>query len=321
MVKLFITGFSGFVNYHYLNYLEDIGDKVEVLGVDLNFPEFDLGKFINITVKFTQLNMLDKNALESLIKIFQPTQVIHLASYSSVAYSWKHPTESFLNNTNIFLNLIESIRKLEIKCRVLSIGSSEEYGKVIDHDIPLSELGRVNPISPYAVARVSQEMLGKIYVEGYGMDIVFTRSFNHVGPFQKDKFVIAAFAKQIVSISLKQSPAKMKTGNLSIIRDFVDVRDVVRAYWLLLQKGTTGEVYNICSGKGVELREIINLLCEVGGVKPIVETDPALVRPDDNPLIVGSYDKIKAEVQWVPEIPLSESIRDIFNYWKKKAVS
>lgn len=313
MDRFLITGFSGFVSKHFLDYLERQQQAVEVLGLDLFDPSFDLSGYKHLACTFSKADLLDKEQVEAIIGRFRPDYVLHLASYSSVAYSWQHPVESFANNTNIFLNLLENIRRLGIRCRVLSVGSSEEYGNVSPADIPLKEDHPLRPVSPYAVARVSQEMLSEIYVNGYNMDIVLTRSFNNIGPGQRDVFVVSSFAKKLVE--LKSSGAKeITTGDTTIIRDFVDVRDVVEAYYLLFKKGKKGEIYNICSGKGTSLDEIIKNLSKQLGIAVSQKTDPKLVRPSDNKVIIGSNEKIRSHIGWQNSIPLEKSLKDIIEY-------
>ena len=231
--KFLITGFSGFVSKHFLDYLESNKIVAEVLGIDINDNILDIKNFKHIKCTFQRVDLLDKKKVEDIISAFKPNNVLHLASNSSVAMSWKSPVESFTNNTTIFLNLIETIRLSGIQCRILSIGSSEEYGNVNSSDLPLKENHVLQPVSPYAVARVSQEMISKVYVDSYGMDIIMTRSFNHIGTYQKDIFVIPSFAKQLIALKKSGSVLKdLTTGDTSIIRDFVDVRDVVKAYYL-----------------------------------------------------------------------------------------
>src|ERR1019366_2026315 len=232
----------------------------QVIGIDIHAPSFNIENFKYIKCDFQKLDLLNKAEVEKVVSEFKPNYVLHLASYSSVAFSWEKPVESFTNNTNIFLNLIETIRSLKLNCRILSIGSSEEYGNVNAVDLPLKETQVLKPISPYAVARVSQEMLSKIYADSYEMDIIMTRSFNHIGTHQKDFFVIPSFAKQLINLKKTNSEIKeLTTGDTSIVRDFVDVRDVVKAYYLLFKKGKKGEIYNLCSGKGISLNEIISI--------------------------------------------------------------
>jgi len=322
MEKYLITGFSGFVSRHFLEFLESRGTHSSVLGIDMHEPKFDLRKFRRIKCGFESLDLMDDKRTQEVIYRFQPNYILHLASYSSVMYSWKNPAWSFQNNTNIFLNLLEVVRLLNLDARILSIGSSEEYGNVSDKELPLREEQPLRPVSPYAVARVSQEMLSRVYVNGYGMDVVITRSFNHLGPGQNELFVVSSFAKQVAEASKKGLPSlEMKTGDLSIVRDFTDVRDVVRAYHLLLTKGSKGEVYNVCSGRGVTLASIVSQLSKKKRIAVTTLTDPKLVRPSDNRAIVGSNEKISAAVGWKPEIALEQSLDDILLDWETRLES
>jgi GDP-4-dehydro-6-deoxy-D-mannose reductase len=318
-MKLLITGFSGFVSRHFLDYLEKNNIRSEIVGVDINIPDYGFDNYKFCRVRFEQIDLLDKGILENLIYTFQPEYILHLASYSSVGFSWKNPSLSFRNNINIFLILMEIVREVIPGCRVLSVGSSEEYGNISEDKLPLHEDLPLSPVSPYAVARVSQENLSKVYSDGYGVDIVMTRSFNHIGPGQKEIFVISSFAKQLVEIQkgLKKE-AKLITGDISVVRDFLDVRDVVDAYYKLMKTGKKGEVYNICSGNGVTLKKVIELMCEILGIEVDIRTDPALIRPNDNKMIVGSNEKIKSNSGWKQNTSLNDSLKDILSYWSER---
>jgi len=318
MEKYLVTGFSGFVSFHFLSYLESLAIQVVVLGIDINEPDFDYHVFLHVKCHFNSIDLLNKSQIDHVIYDFQPSYILHLASYSSVAFSWKHPVTSFSNNTNIFLNLLEQVRSLNLNCRILSIGSSEEYGNVIESDMPLREEHVLKPVSPYAVARVSQEMLSKIYVDGYKLDIVLTRSFNHIGPGQKEIFVISSFARQLAEIKKYNKPAFIIAGDLSIIRDFLDVRDVVVAYYQLFKKGVSGEVYNICSGNGVSLAFIIKSMATYLGLEIVTHVNQDLIRPNDNKIIIGSNLKIKNATGWDLGYSLDKSLEDIINFWLKK---
>ena len=320
-MRLLITGFTGFVSQHFLDLLNKEEPGSIVLGIDKNSPDFNFSTFPDLTISFENIDLLNKAATDKIIDSFQPEYVLHLASVSSVAQSWHTPLDSFVNNTNIFLNLVEQIRLKQLRCRILSVGSSEEFGEVTELELPLTEEHPLKPLSPYAVARVSQEMLSKIYADGYSMDIVMTRSFNHIGPGQRDVFVISSFAKQLVQLSKEPSATKtITTGNLAVIRDFVDVRDVVRAYYLLLKSGRRGEVYNICSGKGIVLKDIISTMSELLDINVNTLVNPALIRPNENKKVIGSYQKIKTELGWQPEIDIKKSLADIIQYWQSKEV-
>lgn len=313
-----ITGYSGFVSRHFLDLLESMLEPAEVLGVDVAEPEQEF-KYEFVKCSFKKLNLLDKEAVQDVLHDFQPDYLLHLASFSSVAYSWKHPVDSFVNNTNIFLNIADVVRTSGLKCRILSVGSSEEYGHVTESELPITELSATKPKSPYAVARISQEMLSEIYAKSFAVDVVLTRSFNHIGPGQKDIFVISSFAHKLTTIKKDASlPKEMTVGNIDIIRDFVDVRDVVKAYYSLFQNGKKGEVYNICSGKGTSLEKVLTTMSEILDIKVKFNRDEALMRPDENLKIIGSHEKISSESGWQPTLSLRESLEDIINYWMQK---
>lgn len=317
--KILITGFSGFVSRHLLAYMQENDKDVEVCGIDINPPAFDLSSFPDINVAYHTVNLLDTDAVKELLTMFRPDYIVHLASFSSVAYSWKHPIECFQNNTNIFLNIIAVIQELHLKCRVLSVGSSEEYGNVSEADLPLREDRSLLPCSPYAVARVAQEMLSRVYADSYGVDIVMTRSFNHIGPWQDTRFVIPGFISRILAIkNAGKQHGTIETGDLSIIRDFVDVRDVVRAYYSLLMNGRSGELYNICSGKGIRLSDIVHKIADMLEVEIDTVVNPDFVRLNDNHMIVGSHEKISADIGWEPVITLDTTLKDMIAYYEKK---
>mgnify|MGYP000169707463 CR=1 FL=1 len=317
MKKYLITGANGFVASHFLDLLELSINNVEIAALDIA-DEFvhSVNNNQNLNLKYYQMNLLDSDKIEKLLIDFQPDYVLHLASYSSVAYSWEQPVKSFVNNTNIFLNLVDAIQKHDLKSRLLSVGSSEEYGNVKPEDIPLSESNSLNPISPYAVARVSQEMLSKVYSHSMNLDVVITRSFNHIGPRQRSSFVVPSFIKRAVDAKLAgQNEMTLTTGDTTIIRDFLDVRDVVRAYYLLFEKGEKGEVYNICSGNAVALSQIIEVIEEKLNIKINTTIDRHLIRPNDNKIIVGDNIKLKTATGWYQTYSLEQSIEDIIAYF------
>lgn len=317
MKRMLITGFSGFVSRHFLNYLVENNLSYEVLGVDVNPPKFAMEDYApTLAMSFEQVNLLDKEAVEDMIATFRPDYILHLASFSSVAYSWQHPADCFMNNTSIFLNVTEALRKHDVcDCRLLSVGSSEEYGDVKKEELPLQEDMPLVPVNPYAVARVSQEMMAKVLADSFGMQIMLTRSFNHMGPFQDERFVIPSFVRRILDIA--ESGAKsgeIETGDTSIVRDFVDVRDVVRAYYRLLLDGKAGEVYNICGEKGVSLAEVVDQIADIVGVSVTTRVNPDFVRPGDNQVVIGSAEKIRQDIGWTAEIPLRQTLMDMIGH-------
>lgn len=318
-MRVLITGGAGFVSAYFLDFLNKHEPGAHVVGIDKHLPALDIGRYPHIQLEFKAVDMLNRAEISEILRHFKPEYILHLASVSSVAQSWQVPLDSFVNNTNIFLNLVEQVRIDQLNCRILSVGSSEEYGEVSENLLPLTEEHPLKPVSPYAVARVSQEMLSRIYAEGYGINIIITRSFNHIGPGQKDNFVISSFARQLVKLSRSADQhRKIVTGDLSVMRDFLDVRDVVRAYYLLLTRGRKGQVYNICSGHGIILSRIIDIMSDMLHIHIERQTDPGLIRPNENRKIVGSFRKIRDELGWEPQITLEESLSDMIAYWQQK---
>ncbi len=261
---------------------------------------------------YRQANLLDDQAIGRLLSENQVTKIIHLASYSSVAFSWENPKESFVNNTNIFLNLVEAVRKHDASIPILSVGSSEEYAQLDNTHDSLDETYPLTPFSPYAAARISQEHLSQVYSKGYGMNIIMTRSFNHMGPGQDDRFFIPAIAAQLVNMK-KQNKKRndLFVGNLGVVRDFIDVRDVAEAYLLLLQRGQSGEVYNVCSGIGYSLEEVIKKMTQILDVEVNIKVDPSKLRPNENPRIIGNPSRIIERTGWKLSIPVEVSLLDI----------
>lgn len=318
MKKILITGISGFVGGYFVEYLVSHYDAVEIHGISRSKPAWD---FVNVTPELLdshQFHLADLNdipKIKSIIEDIQPDYILHLAAQSSVAESWKTPVFSFMNNTNIFLNIIDTVRLIDNGARVLSVGSSEQYGVVSERDLPLTEDKPQHPANPYAVARVAQEQLARIYATGYGLDICCTRSFNHCGPGQTDRFVVSAIVKQFARIAHGLQDPVIHIGNGAIVRDFVDVHDVAEAYYLLLTKGQKGEVYNICSGQGRAIQDIVTMLADMLCIHVEVHQEQSQIRPIDNPRIVGSYRKIQRDLGWRPTIPFEESLQSMYEYW------
>jgi GDP-4-dehydro-6-deoxy-D-mannose reductase len=321
MKKILITGISGFVGGHFVHYLLSQKGEFEIHGVSRSIPSWDFvpskQEFLR-SHYFHKADLMDIPKISSLIKEIQPEYILHLAAQSSVAESWKTPVSSFLNNTNIFLNIIDTVRLNDNAARVLSVGSSEQYGIVSEKDLPLRETAPQQPANPYAVARVAQEQLARIYAEGYGLDICCTRSFNHCGPGQDERFVISSIVKQFVLIERGLQKPVIHLGNGAIVRDFVDVRDVVRAYYLLLKCGRRGETYNICSGYGRSIMDIVIKLSRALDIQVDISQEQSQIRPIDNPRIVGNNEKIASELHWSPAIHFEETLQSMTDCWKQR---
>lgn len=312
MTTYLITGYGGFVGQYFLHFLNTLPHKMKVIGIsrkEVINPQI----YNNIELIIEHFDLNDRTKFNQVLQKYTPNYIIHLAGVSNIQDSWLYPQETFLNNIQIYFNLIEGVRNLKIKSRILAIGSADPYGKINHAVIPLKETQNLNPINTYSVAKMSQEYISKIYVENFGLDIVLTRSFNHIGAGQTTRFVIPNFVQQIV-----QNPTKtMLVGNLKMIRDFLDVEDIVKAYYVLFQLGIKGEVYNVCSGIGYSIEEILKKIYKIVGYEVPYQINPHLIRPSDNPIIIGDNTKICSTTNWKPSIELNETLQKIIAYYKK----
>jgi GDP-4-dehydro-6-deoxy-D-mannose reductase len=311
-----ITGASGFVAGHLIEAIYKNDPHAEITALDLSKPDYSfIDPLLRNSIRYANIDLLSMHDLINICDASKPHFIIHLAAFSSVAFSWQKPIECFNNNFNIFLNLLETVKKVNPGIRILSIGSSEQYGIFSIDKIPLRETEPPHPVSPYAVARVAQEYMAAVYVTGFKLDIVVTRSFNHFGPRQDNRFVLSSFAKQVAEIKKGIREPVIYVGDLNIIRDFTDVRDVVKAYLHLLNKGISGEIYNVCSGIGRTLGDCLNNLIQIAGIESEIKQSAELIRPVDNPVIIGDNTKLKEITGWAPEIPFETTLRDLYEYW------
>ena len=264
------------------------------------------------------LNVLDAEAVKKLLRDYAPDGIFHLAAQSSAARSWQEPGLTVDVNIRGTVNVLEAAREAEKPPRVLLVGSSEEYGTVSPEDCPIREEQPLRPGNPYALSKVSQEMLGRLYAEAYGLDVISVRAFNHIGPGQSEGFALSDFCRQTALIEKGRGENVISVGNLSARRDFTDVRDVVRAYVLLMEKGQGGEVYNVGSGSDHSMREILDMILSLSEREIRVEIDPERFRPLDAPLNVADVTKLREATGWTPEIPLRDTVRDTLNYWRER---
>lgn len=314
MTKYFITGAGGFVGRYLLQELDALEKPFEVLGVDRAVEGLDFQPKHGVC-RTESLDLRDRNAVEGLLTSFRPRYVVHLAASSSVGESWRDPAQCVLNNTTILLNLLEAVRALGgAACRILLIGSSEVYGNAPAEAMPLIENQALRAENPYAVSRLTQEHLAGVYSGGYGLDLVSTRSFMHIGPGQSDRFAVASFVRQLVEAKRNgKTKTAMKTGNVDLLRDISDVRDVVRAYRLLLQHGRSGETYNVCRAAAVSLREVIQRASTLLELETTIEVDPERLRPGDPAIVVGCNRKISEESGWTPTVPLTQTLAEMID--------
>ena len=271
--------------------------------------------------KTIQLNILNIDQISKVLESEKPDYIFHLAAQSSVALSWKDPKSTVDVNIIGAINLINAIQQSGYSPKVLITGSSEEYGRVRESDIPLKESTILSPGNVYAVTKACQNMMATIYSRAYGLQLVMTRSFNHIGPGQSPQFVVADFCSQAVEIEKGIREPVIRVGNLSAKRDFTDVRDVVKAYCRLIQYGRPGETYNIGSGHAVAVKDILDIILAQTKADVKVEVDPAKLRPVDVPVIEADISKIYKDTGWKPAISLSQTITDTMQYWRDLTLS
>lgn len=310
MKKALIIGAAGFVG----SYLIDHIQKKCIWSIIATKMPYEVMECMGVEI--CNLNILDKEGVVRLIKEKRPDFIFHLAAQSSVAVSWDNPNLTVDVNIKGALNVLDAIRELDYKPRVLLIGSGEEYGQVYSNEVPIKESNVLRPKNIYAATKVCQNMLGNIYAQAYGIDVMMVRAFNHIGPNQTAMFVVADFCKQVAEIEKKMRAPIIKVGNLNTKRDFSDVRDVVRAYVLLLELGKSGETYNVGSGIAVPIQSILNMILEFTEVNVEIEIDSKKIRPIDIPIIEADITKLVETTGWKQEITLERTIKETLEYWR-----
>jgi GDP-4-dehydro-6-deoxy-D-mannose reductase len=316
-LRVLITGITGFAGSHLADYCLQRGG-IDVHGIIRWRSRTENIEHLGERVTLHECDLRDASSTRDVIEAVGPDYIFHLAAQSFVPTSWKAPSESLVTNVIGQLNIFEAIRKIGLKCRIQLACSSEEYGLVHENEVPIKETNPLRPLSPYGVSKVAQDLLGYQYFMSYGMDVVRTRGFNHEGPRRAAVFVISDFAKQIVDIERGVRKPVVRVGNLEARRDFTDVRDMVKGYWLALEKGKPGEVYNICQEKCWSIQETLDQLLTLTHVKIEVRLDRKRMRPSDVMLLLGDCSKFRADTGWKPEIPFQQTLRDTLEYWRAR---
>ncbi len=313
-MRALVTGATGFVGTHLCRYLRSVTDW-DLVGTTLpntvNEPPEGAQHLVAVDLR-------NREATAQLIAEWRPEHVIHLAAQSHVPTAYEDPWGTLENNILSQLNLLAACVELTQKPRFLVVGSGEEYGRAPEEALPLTEDHPLRPENPYSVSKVTQDVLGYQYFMSYQLPVVRVRPFNHIGPGQSPKFVLPAFASQIADIEVGEREAVLKVGNLTPARDFTDVRDIVRAYHLILLRGHPGEVYNIASGRAHTVQTLLNHLLALAAVDVEVRTDPERYRPADIPIIYGSSDKLQQDTGWRPDIPLQQTVADVLAEWRQR---
>lgn len=309
MKKGLVIGAAGFVGSYLIAEMRANG--MEAYATKLPHEKLD-----NTDAVVYDLDIMDKDAIASLLFEIRPDYIFHLAAQSSVGVAWKNPGLTVDVNIKGGINVMDAVRELFYKPRVLLIGSGEEYGHIRPGETPINEENSLRPGNIYAATKVCQNMIGSIYSKAYDLELMMVRAFNHIGPGQAPMFVVSDFCKQVAEIEKGLREPVMKVGNLAAKRDFTDVRDVVKAYVKLIQAGEAGETYNVGSGNAKAIREILDLIVSMSDSEVKVEIDPNKIRPVDVPIIEADITKIHELTGWKPEITLEQTIRETLDYWR-----
>ena len=317
-MRVLITGITGFAGSHLADYLLAEHPDVEVWGICRWRSRRENIEHLGDRVRLVEGDLRDEASLRRVVDESRPDAIFHLAAQSYVPSSWRAPTETLTTNIAGQSNLFEAVRAVGIDPVIQIAGSSEEYGLVLPDEVPISEDNPLRPLSPYAVSKVAQDMLAYQYFRSYGMKTVRTRGFNHTGPRRGEVFVSSNFAKQIASIEAGLQDPVIRVGNLDAERDFTDVRDMVRAYWLAVTRATPGEVYNLGSGRKITIRALLDLLLSMSEAEVTVEIDPDRLRPSDVEVLLADSSKFRRETGWEPIIPLETTLSDLLDFWRRR---
>ncbi len=313
-MRILITGITGFAGSHLAEHA--LEQRSEVWGSVRRERHTDNVTALLDRVHLVECDLRDSASVAALVEQAAPERIFHLAAQTFVPTSFGDPAETFIANVVPQIKLLEAARKLCPDARILVVGSSEEYGRVLPEELPVKESNPLRPLSPYAVSKAAQDLLAYQYHQSHGLHIVRTRAFNHEGPRRTEVFALSSFAKQIAEMEAGIRDPVLWVGNLDSKRDFLDVRDVVRAYWLALEHGEPGEVYNIASGHMWRIGDALDLLLSLSKVRVEVRQDPARLRPADTPFMLGDATKFRDLTGWTPKIPFEQTLQDLLDYWR-----
>lgn len=316
--RVLITGITGMVGSHLAEYILDNHPEVEIHGIARWRSPLDNIRSILPKIRLHFAELRDLNSIVALMREVEPHKIFHLAAQSYVTTSYSLPADTLHTNVIGTANLLDAIRIADIDPLVHICSSSEVYGQVRTEELPISETNPFRPASPYAVSKVGEDMLGLQYYLSYGIKIIRTRMFTHTGPRRGDVFAESAFAKQIAEIEAGLRVGPMSVGNLNSVRTFADVRDVVRAYWLLLEKCLPGEVYNIGGDRTMTVGEMLEMLKSMAKCEINHRIDSRLLRPSDVTLQIPNTDKFKKATGWSPSIPIEKTLSDLLDYHRQK---
>ena len=316
MLRALITGITGFAGGHLAAHLLARGN-VEVFGIA---HDWGCGlDHLDRPVKVVIGNLQDSQVVADILSEVKPDHIYHLAAQAYVPTAWQDPWDTFANNIRPELNMLQLMANQSLKTRMLVVASNEIYGAVAPDRLPVDENAPLEPNNPYGVSKVVQDLLARQYFLSHNVDVIRARSFNHLGPRQSPHFVAASFACQIAEAEAGLREPVIYVGNLEAQRDFTDVVDVVRAYTLLMEKGRSGEAYNVASGRPRSVQHLLDILLGMSTVKLRVEPDETRTRPADVSIIYGDITKLRNDTGWEPTIPFEESLRRILAHWRAVA--
>ncbi|HDS09199.1 MAG TPA: SDR family oxidoreductase [Firmicutes bacterium] len=317
-MKILITGITGFAGSHLAEYMLKNHPEVEVCGIIRWRSREENIQHIKEHLKLFECDLRDPASVRNTLKEVMPDKIFHLAAQSFVPTSWRAPSETITTNIVGQINIFEAMRDLGLlETKIQLACSSEEYGLVHEDEVPITENNPLRPLSPYGVSKIAQDYLGYQYHQSYGIKAIRTRTFNHTGPRRGEVFVVSTFAKQIALVEKGRQEPKIFVGNLEAKRDFTDVRDVVRAYWLSTEHCLPGEVYNIASGETHTIQFILDTLLSFSKVNIQVIQDPARMRPSDVLILHGDSTKFRKVTGWKPEIKIEQTLKDTLDYWRE----
>jgi GDP-4-dehydro-6-deoxy-D-mannose reductase len=314
-MRVLVTGVTGFVGGHLAEHLLDAGDLVVGLSASGRWPESLAHLARSIRVERGDLTDVDESELAGLIARKQPDAVYHLAAQANPQASVSDPRGTWALNLGGALNLLEAVKASGLKPRVVLVGSGVSYGDPAPEDLPVSERCPLRPNNPYAASKAAADLLGVQHFLAHDTDVVAVRPFNHAGPRQSSSYVLSALARQVAEVEAGRRP-RVEVGNLEVVRDFTDVRDVVRGYRLLVERGAAGEIYNLGTGVGVKIADALRMLAALAGRPVEVYVDPARVRPVDQPRLVADPSKLRAATGWSPVFPIEQTLGDMLDYWR-----
>jgi GDP-4-dehydro-6-deoxy-D-mannose reductase len=316
-MRVLITGITGFAGSHLARWLLAQGG-IEVFGVCRGLSSSQTIEDCRDRLTVLTCDLTDAASVQRALGDIQPDRVVHLAAQTEVSTSWDAPAQVMTNNVVGQIHLLEGLRALRPAPRILIAGSSEEYGLVHPDELPIRETNPLRPLSPYAVSKVAQDLLGYQYAHSFRMPLVRARAFNHTGPRQSERFVLSNFAKQIAMIEAGLKAPVLRVGNLDARRDVSDVRDIVRGYWLLLEQGEPGEVYNLCAGRENTIADLLRLLLGLTSASIRIEADPERLRVCDVPILRGDSTACERRTGWRAERSLERTLKDLLDDWRAR---